>query len=127
MDYVTKDDLRVALAPFPTREELRALLALYPTREEMRAEIREALAAYPTREEMRHEIRAATAPLATREEMREEGERTRRHFDVVAESLRGDIRLIAEGYVALDQKIEKVRLSDHASRRSASSNFAVLD
>jgi hypothetical protein len=62
-----------------------------------KADLREALAAYPTRDEMR-------------ELMREEGERSRRHFDVVAESLRDDIRLIAEGLVALSQRVENVRV-----------------
>ena len=33
--------------------------------------------------------------LATKEELREEGERSRRHMDVLAESLRDDIHLIA--------------------------------
>ena len=36
--------------------------------------------------------------LATRDEMLTEGRETRRHFDVVAESIRSDIRLIAEGH-----------------------------
>ena len=44
-----------------------------------------------------------------RREIREEGITTRRHFDVVAESLRDDIRLIAEGLVALDAKVEGIR------------------
>jgi hypothetical protein len=33
-------------------------------------------------------------------------EETRRHFDVVAESLRDDIRMIAEGLVALSVKVD---------------------
>jgi len=41
------------------------------------------------------------ARLATREEMRAQGERTRRHFDVVAESIRSEIRLITEGHLHL--------------------------
>ena len=110
IDYVTMDDLRAALAPLPTREEI---FARFATREEMREEIRTALVPYPTREEMREEIRAALVPYATREEMyqlvREEGERTRRHFDVIAESLRDDIRMLAEGLVALHWRIEDVR------------------
>ena len=93
IDYVTTDDLRAALAPLPTREEI--------------------FARFPTREEMREEIRAARVPYATREEMyqlvREEGERTRRHFDVIAERLRDDIRMLAEGLVALHRRIEDVR------------------
>ena len=42
----------------------------------------------------------AIAPLATKDELRreirEEGERSRRYMDVIAESLRSDIQLIAE-------------------------------
>jgi len=38
---------------------------------------------------------------ATKDDVREEGERTRRHFDVVAEQMKQDIALIAEGQQAL--------------------------
>ena len=38
--------------------------------------------------------------FATKDDVREEGERTRRHFDVVAEKLKQDIALIAEGQQA---------------------------
>ncbi|MGH7318408.1 MAG: hypothetical protein ACRELA_02110 [Candidatus Rokuibacteriota bacterium] len=34
---------------------------------------------------------------------------TRRHFDVVAEGLRSDIRGVAEGVLTLDAKIERFR------------------
>ncbi len=61
---VTKDDLRA----FATKEDLRA----YATKEDLKA--------HPTRDEMYAAIR-------------DDGERTRRHFDVVAESLRDEIRL----------------------------------
>jgi hypothetical protein len=44
-----------------------------------------------------------------RHEIREEGSTTRRHFDVVAESLRDDIRIIAEGLITLDAKVEAMR------------------
>jgi hypothetical protein len=53
------------------------------------------------------EIRSVETTL--RREIREEGVVTRRHFDVVAESLRDDIRLIAEGLVALDAKVEGMK------------------
>jgi hypothetical protein len=32
---------------------------------------------------------------------------TRRHFDVVAEDMRSKVELVAEGLVALDQKVER--------------------
>ena len=40
--------------------------------------------------------------------MRVQNEETRRHFDVVAEGLRGDIRTVAEGVVANSERIERV-------------------
>ena len=51
--------------------------------------------------------------LATKEEVRaevrEEGERTRQHFDVVAERLEGHITLLAEGHVALREDMRDMR------------------
>jgi hypothetical protein len=55
------------------------------------------------------EIRRIETSL--RQEVREEGIATRRHFDVVAESVRGDIRIIDEGLIALDAKVERMRES----------------
>ena len=73
----TKDELRAqALA---SKEDLRAAVALLATKEE---------------------LRAAVAPLATRAELREESERTRRHSQVLFESLRDDIRIVAEAQVS---------------------------
>lgn len=57
----------------------------------------------------REELQAAVAPLATREEVRAEARETRRHFDIIAESLRDDIRIIAEGRVALGAKFDRFR------------------
>lgn len=100
----TKEDLRAAVAPLPTRDEMH---------EAIDSATAKAVAPLATREEMHQAIDSAiskaVAPLATREEMREEGERTRRHFDVVAESLRGGIRLLAEGQVALQERVEDLR------------------
>ena len=63
---------------------------------------------------LRSDVRGVDDRLTTveknlRQEVREEAGTTRRHFDVVAESLRDDIRLIAEGLVALDAKVEGMR------------------
>jgi uncharacterized protein (DUF3084 family) len=38
--------------------------------------------------------------FATKDDVREEGERTRRHFDIVADRMKEDIALIAEGHKA---------------------------
>jgi uncharacterized protein YicC (UPF0701 family) len=43
--------------------------------------------------------------FATKEDMREEGERTRRHFDVVADGLKEGIKVIADGHKGLDDRI----------------------
>jgi len=54
------------------------------------------------------DLDAAIAPLATKAEVKAdiqaEGAQTRRHFDVVAEGLHSDIRMIAEGLVALQAR-----------------------
>ena len=55
------------------------------------------------------EIRRVESTL--RQEIREDGAATRRHFDIVSESLRDDIRIIAEGLIALDAKVERMRES----------------
>ncbi len=70
------------------------------------ARIEQHLPSLPTREEMHAAIREAVVPLATKAELREEGERTRRHFDVVAESVRDDIQLIAEGHIDLGRRMD---------------------
>ena len=97
------------LVPLATRQELRAATAPLATREEMHAAIAAAIAPLATKAE----LTAAIAPLATRDEMhaalREEGERTRRYFDVVAERLESSINLIAEGHAHLDARIDAVR------------------
>lgn len=59
-----------------------------------------------TREEMHAGIAAAVAPLATKEQVREEAVETRRHFDVITESLRADIRIIAEGHGHLAHRVD---------------------
>ena len=109
----TRDDLKVAVAPLATREELRVAVAPLATREELRA----AVAPLATREE----LRAAVAPLATKEEMKEEikllatkeelrvalsesEQRMRVHFDVVAESLRHQIQLLAEAVAVFSER-----------------------
>jgi hypothetical protein len=108
----TKEDLRRAIEPLATREELRATIdqavARLATKEEVALlATREEVALLATKEEVALlATKEEVALLATREEMRTEGERTRRHFDVVAESLRSEIRLIAEGHVHLSQRMD---------------------
>ncbi|HEX9748283.1 MAG TPA: hypothetical protein VGB86_07770 [Methylomirabilota bacterium] len=51
-------------------------------------------------------LRAETAEL--RLEMRQTAGETRRHFDVVAESIRSDVRVVAEGVAANTEAIERL-------------------
>jgi len=96
----TKDDLQKAIAPLATKEELRKAIAPLATKEELR----NAVAGLATKEELRN----AVAGLATKEEVKAEGERTRAHFDAVAERLEHQIRLIAEGLLALEQRMTRL-------------------
>ena len=81
----TKEDLR-SLA---TKEELRSLA----TKEELRSlATKEELLL--TKEELRLELATRSAEL--RREIRGEGERSRRHMDVLIEAQRSDIQLLAE-------------------------------
>lgn len=77
-------------------------------------DLRKAIAPLATRAEMHEAIAAAVAPLPTRVEMhaaiREEGEQTRRHFNVVAERLETSTRLIAEGQGALQDQFTEFRV-----------------
>ena len=105
-------------AEFSTRPDLRAIylrsddgriVALSPRMDAdikekftaVRAELRAGFAA------VRAEIRGSSATLP--QDIREEGVATRRHVDIVAETLRDDIRIIAEGLIALDAKVERMR------------------
>jgi uncharacterized protein involved in exopolysaccharide biosynthesis len=47
--------------------------------------------------------------VVTKEELRTQQEETRRHFEVVGESLRDQVRTVAEGVVNLDGKLEGLR------------------
>lgn len=44
-------------------------------------------------------------------------EETRRHFDVVAEGLRGDIRAVAEGHLGLGSQLETLRDENESAHR----------
>lgn len=44
-------------------------------------------------------------------------EETRRHFDVVAEGLRGEIRVVAEGHLGLGQQLQVLREENESAHR----------
>ena len=101
----TKEDLRSLatkedLQSLATKEELRFLatkedLQSLATKEKLQAlatKHREELLS--TKQELRLETAAQSAEL--RREIRDEGERSRRHMDLLIEAQRGDIQLLAE-------------------------------
>ena len=102
----TKGDLQKAIAPLATREELRKAIAPLATKEELR----KAIAPLATREELRN----AVSGLATKEEVKAEGERTRAHFDAVAERLEEQIRLLAEGLLSLTRQFDEFKAETNA-------------
>ena len=70
----TREDLKREIAPLATKAELRAAIEPLATKAELKA---------------------------TKAELREVEQRLRTHFDVVTESLRDDIRLVAEAVASL--------------------------
>jgi hypothetical protein len=97
------------LPTLATKAELGEAIAALATKAELREAIAEAVAPLATKAELHEAIAVAIAPLATKAELYEEGERTRRHFDVVAERLEGQIHLIAEGQMALHEEVRDLR------------------
>ena len=93
----TKAELQAAIAPLATKAEVQAAIAPLATR----AEVQAAIAPLATKAEVQG-LEAAMARLETTVAVT--AEETRRHFDVVAESLHGDIRLIVEGLLAAEAR-----------------------
>ena len=56
---------------------------------------------------LRQDMRETTAAILER--MDASAAETRRHFDVVAEGLTSDIKVVAEGMGALDEKVDRFR------------------
>ena len=89
----TEERLRTEVANLATKDELRAEVAKLATKEELRAEV----AKLATKEELR------AVEQALRVTIEDESRQTRCHFDIVAEDLRGDIRLLAESIAGVSQ------------------------
>ena len=98
----TKEELRLVIEPLATKEELRRAIEPLATKEELRLAIeplatKEDLKAYATKEDLKaYATKEDLKAYATKDDLREEGERSRRHMEVLTESLRGDIHLIAQ-------------------------------
>ena len=104
------------------REEFRSGLRaeVGGLREEFRSGLRAEVGGL--REELRSELRAEIGGL--RAEMRAGDEMTRRHFDVVAESLRADIRAVAEGVSASNESALRLH---HELRAEMDGRFRSLE
>ncbi len=122
MEKMIEKTMARAVEPLVTKEQVDVAIAeaVKPlvTKEQMDSAIAQAVEPLATKEE----LAAAIAPLATKDELREEGERTRRHFDVVAEGLRDEIKLLAEHQVAFQGEVKRgckvvgKRLDNHEKR-----------
>ena len=77
------------LPTLATKEDLKT----FATKEDLRS--------FATKEDLQ--------VCATKDDVREEGERTRLHFDVVAEAMKADIKRIAEGHAFVDARVDGVR------------------
>lgn len=75
----------------------------------------------------KEDLRKAIAPLATKEEVKAEGERTRAHFDAVAERLEEQIRLLAEGLLALTRQFEEFKAETNARFAEVDRRLARLE
>ena len=98
-------------------EQMQQILPTLATKEDLLA----------TKEELRTDLEARIATLATREyvdtlfaltrrEVKEEAEQTRRHFDIMYERMRDEVKVIAEGYVVTKERVEEL---DRAHRALA--------
>jgi len=77
-------------------KRIEQILPTLATKEDLKAfATKDDLKAFPTRDEVKSLID-------------EEGKRTRRHFDVVAEGLKESIKVIADGHKALGDRITAV-------------------
>lgn len=91
------------LPTLATKTDLTALatkaeIALLATKTELAA----AVAVLATKAE----LEAAVANLATKYELREEGEKTRRHMDVIAEHLIGQMAMLYESHTRHTERLD---------------------
>ena len=107
---LTRDEFQTAIERVATKKDLEALRSEMATDlAAVRSEMATKTDVEALRSEMVTDLAAVRAEMATKRELealRSEvqlgyvnfSSEIRRHFDVVAESLRGDIRLLADGY-----------------------------
>jgi hypothetical protein len=83
--------------------------ALDPGLDRLREQLVEEIRASEARTRQYVEARLGTVEAQLRQHIDTTAAETRRHFDVVGERLRSDIKLGMEGLVALDEKVERFR------------------
>ena len=109
------DRIEQILPTLATKGDLQAAVEPLATKAELRAAIDAAVEPLATKAELRAAIDAAVEPLATKVELQdlrtevlarvtESEQRIRTHFDVVTESLRDDIKLIATAFESLARR-----------------------
>ena len=109
------DRIEQILPTLATKGDLQAAVEPLATKAELRSAIDAAVEPLATKAELRSAIDAAVEPLATKVELQdlrtevlarvaESEQRIRTHFDVVTESLRDDIKLIATAFESLARR-----------------------
>ena len=83
------------------------ILPTLATKADFETAISAAVAPLATKAELDEKLAAAIAPLATKAEMREENERTRDQMKALIESVRDDVRMVAEGLVSLRSEVKE--------------------
>jgi hypothetical protein len=90
--FATKDDVKA----FATKDDLKA----FATKDDLKAFATHVDRTFATKDDLKAFTTHVDRTFATKDDVREEGERTRRHFDTVAEKMHNDIALVAEGHKA---------------------------
>lgn len=88
-------------------ESLRADIGRVET--SVRAEIGKLRAEMVTKGDLKGQLDSLRAEMATRVEMASMREELMRHADIRFESLRDDIRIVAEGFASMSAKIDSLR------------------
>ena len=65
--------------------------------------------------------------LELRQDIQASAAETRRHFEVIADSLRAEIQVVAEGFSTLDEKVDRFRNEVHQEFSKVDRRFLHLD
>lgn len=102
---------------------IEQFLPTLATRTFVETAIADAIAPLATKQDLADAI----APLSTKSELQQSFQELRRHFDVVGESLRGDMRVLADGILGLKDDVRDLRrVSDRHEERLVSLHLDVV-